>query len=160
MDIIEKATAFAKEEYKKNDSHHQWGHVEDVMKRAMQIAEKLDDVDYELLELGVIFHDIDYHRELTFKENYANHVENSVEVAESFLQSNNYPKEKIEKLKQVMLDHSTPYRREFGDSKVKEGQILYDSDKSIFIKRQDQYEKYFNLLYFDISEELVKQQLE
>lgn len=111
MDILEKATIFAQKEYKKNDSNHQWAHIESVMKRALEIASQLDDVDYEILKLGVIFHDIDYNSEATYEENYKNHVENSLKVAEEFLTKNNYPRERIVKLKQVMLDHSTSHRK-------------------------------------------------
>lgn len=156
MDIIEKATSFAKEEYQKNDSKHQWSHVEAVMNRATEIAGKLRDVNYELLKLAIIFHDIDFHSEATYEENYKNHVENSIRIAEEFLKKNNYPKERIAKLKQIMLDHSTPYRRKFGESKIKEGKILYDADKSIFLTTLEKYEKYFHLLYFDETRELVK----
>lgn len=155
MDIIEKATLFAKKEYEKNDPMHQWTHIENVMKRALEIASKLDGIDYELLKLGVIFHDIDYNSEANFKENYKNHVENSIKKAEEFLQKNNYPDERIIKIKQIMLDHSTPHRRKFGDSKIKEGKILYDADKSIFLTTLEKYEKYFPYLYFDETRELV-----
>ncbi|MBN1376726.1 HD domain-containing protein [Candidatus Woesearchaeota archaeon] len=155
MDIIEKAILFAKKEYEKNDSFHQWTHVENVMKRALEIANKLKNVDFELLKLGVIFHDIDYNSEKTYKENYKNHVENSIKKAEEFLKKNNYPNERIIKIKQIMLDHSTTYRRKLGDSKIKEGKILYDADKSIFLTTSEKYEKYFPLLYFDETKEMV-----
>ena len=140
----------------KLDPKHKWAHIEAVMKRALEIAEKLDNIDYELLKLGVILHDIDYNSESTFEENYKNHVENSIKVAERFLIKNNYPKERIIKLKQIMLDHSTPHRRKIGDSKIKEGKILYDADKSIFITTLERYEKYSPLLYFDETRKLVK----
>jgi len=156
MDIIKKATIFAKEEYQKNDSKHQWAHVEKVMKRALEIARQLDNVDYELLKLAVIFHDIDYNSELTCDENYKNHVENSIKVAEEFLMKSNYPKEQIIKLKQAMLSHSGPHRRKLGESKIKEGKILYDADKSILMNDSATYEKYFPILYFDETRKLVK----
>jgi HD superfamily phosphodiesterase len=136
MDIIKKATSYAKKEYQKNDPKHRWMHVEAVMKRALEIAGKLKDVDYEILQLGIIFHDIDYHSEATSEENYKNHVENSIKVAEEFLKKNNYPNERIKKLKQIMLDHSTPYRKKFGESKIKEGKILYDAGKSSYSTRK------------------------
>jgi HD superfamily phosphodiesterase len=156
MDIIEDATEFAKKEYKKNDSKHQWPHIEAVMKRALEIACKLKNVDYEILKLSVIFHDIDYNSESTFEENYKNHVENSIKVAEEFLKKDNYPKERRIRIKQAMLDHSTPHRKKIGESKIVEGKILYDADKSIFLTTLDKYEKYFPLLYFEETKKLVK----
>jgi len=156
MGIIEKAEKFAKEEYKKNDPIHRWGHIIAVRKRALEIAKHVKDVDYELLNLAVIFHDIDYNSEETYKENYKNHPDNSVKLAEKFLRDNNYPEEKIKKLKQTMLDHSTPYRKEHGDSKITEAKILYDADKSLCLITLDKYNKYYHLLYFDFTRKLVK----
>jgi putative nucleotidyltransferase with HDIG domain len=156
MDIIEKATIFAKKAYQKNDSQHQWTHVEAVLKRALEIARQLDNVDDEILKLAVIFHDIDYNSEATYEENYKKHVENSINVAEEFLVKNNYPKDSIIKLKQVMLDHSTPHRRLLGESKIQEGKILYDADKSITLTTLEKYEKYFPLFYFDETRKLAK----
>jgi len=154
--IIIIAREFAVKEYQKNDTKHQWAHVEAVMERALEIAGQLKEVDYELLKLAVIFHDIDYSSEPTYEENYNKHVENSVEVAEKFLRKNNYPQEKIKKLKQIIFDHSTPHRKKLGDSKIIEGKILYDSDKSIFITTLERYRKYFHLLYLDETKRLVK----
>ena len=92
MDIIKVSEQFAKKEYIKNDPMHRWLHIESVMKRAIEIASKIKDVDIELLKLAVIFHDIDYHSKETFKENYDAHVENSICVADKFLNKNGYPK--------------------------------------------------------------------
>lgn len=156
MDILKKAEEFAKKEYQKNDSKHQWPHIMAVMKRALEIASKIEGVDYELLKLGVMFHDIDYHSEKTYEENYKNHVDNSVKVAEEFLKTNKYPVERINKLKEIMLDHSTPHRKKRGDTKIIEGKILFDSDKSIFLTTLERYEKYFHLLYLDETRRLVK----
>ena len=160
MDIINKSIDFAKKEYQKNDPLHQWNHVENVMKRAIEIANQLENVDYELLKLGIIFHDIDYNSESNFKENYKNHVENSIKVAEKYLKDNEYDKEKIKKVKQIILEHSTPHRKQYGDAKTKEGKILYDADKSIFITNSEKYKKYYSRLYFDISKKLVLKHLD
>ncbi len=163
MGIVEKAEEFAKKEYLKNDPNHQWGHVENVMETALKIAKDEKGVDYELLKLSVIFHDIDYHTESSHEENYRNHVENSRRVAESFLKRNGYPKERIAKIKQILLDHSTPHREKFGDSKITEGKILYDADKTGSIKERnrkklspEKREKVYNLLYFEQSKRMYK----
>lgn len=155
--IVNKAIEFAKAEYQNNDSFHGWGHIEDVMKRASEIVEAMKgNVDYELLRLAIIFHDIDYHSEETFEENYKSHVDNSTRVAEAFLKENNYPRERIERVKQIMFDHSTPHRKERGEAKSIEGKIIYDSDKSIFITSLELYERYFSLLYLDETKGMVK----
>ncbi|HKL24463.1 MAG TPA: HD domain-containing protein [Candidatus Nanoarchaeia archaeon] len=159
MDIIQKSLIFAKKEYKKNDPMHQWNHIEAVMKRAMEIANQLENIDYKLLKLGIIFHDIDYNSEDNFEENYKNHVKNSAKIAEKFLKKENYPKEDIKRVKKIIYSHSTPHREKFGDTNIKEGKILYDADKSIFIKDPNKYKKYYSKLYFSISKKLVLKQL-
>ena len=147
--IIQKAEKFAKKEYKKNDSAHQWKHIKEVMKRALRIAKNLKDIDYEILKLAIIFHDIDY-------SSYENHVKNSIKIAERFLKENDYPNEKIKEVKEIMLNHSTPHRKKFGDAHLIEGKIIYDADKSIFITNLETYKKYFSLLYLNETKKLVK----
>lgn len=147
--ILQKAEEFAKKEYKKNDRNHQWNHVNAVMKRGLKISKNLKNVDYEALKLGIIFHDIDYN-------NYKSHVNDSVKIAVKFLKENDYPKKRIEKIKKIMLSHSTPYRKKFGNAKLTEGKIIYDADKSIFITNSKTYKKYFHLLYLDETKKLVK----
>ena len=149
MDIIQKAEEFAKKEYKKNDSFHQWSHIQNVLKRALEIAEQLKDVDYEVLKLAIIFHDIDYRK-------YETHVEASIEVSETFLKKEGYPKERIEKVKEIMLNHSSPHRRKFGEAKLLEGKIIYDADKSISMGDAEFYKKYYIKLYLDETRKLVK----
>lgn len=148
MGIIEKAKDFAKVEYAKNDSLHQWGHIEAVMKRAFEICENIFGVDLELLQLAIIFHDIDYAA-------YETHVEASMVVAEKFLVENNYPAERILKVKEIMLNHSTPHRRKVGEAKLIEGKIIYDADKSLTITDSKTYSKYFPRLYLEETRKLV-----
>ena len=156
MDIIRKAKKFAKKEYKKNDKNHQWTHVKNVMKRAFVIAKEQKDVNYELLKLAIIFHDIDYHSEDTFKKNYKRHVDNSARVAKEFLEKMKYPLDKINLVQKIMLDHSTPHRKKRGEAQTIEGKIIYDADKSIFIKTKETYEKYFSLFYLDKQKALME----
>ena len=156
MHIVDKATKFAKNEYEKNDLFHRWQHIENVMKKAMEIAALVKDVDYESLKLAIIFHDIDYNSEETPEDNYYNHPNNSTRIAERFLEKNNYPHTRIRKVIEIMLDHSTPHRKRFGEAKSIEGKIIYDSDKSIFITTPELYKKYFPLLYLDETKSLVK----
>jgi HD superfamily phosphodiesterase len=152
MNILETVEKFAREEYKSNDEKHQFSHVEDVMERALLISESDSEVDYELLKLAILFHDIDY-------TSYETHVDDSVIVAEKFLKKHDYSPERTEKVLEIMLDHSTPHRRERGDAKSFEGKIIYDADKSIFIHDKETADKYFPLLYLPQSKEIVKKQL-
>lgn len=157
--IIINAIAFAKVEYEKNDPLHRWSHIENVMKRASEIVEKITiPVDLELLKLAIIFHDIDYNSEKDFEESYKKHPDNSVKIAEKFLHDHNYPQERIEKVKEIMLDHSTPHRKIRGEAKSIEGNIIYDADKSIGIdwSNPELYNKYFSQLYLDETKEMVK----
>ncbi|MFC1698011.1 HD domain-containing protein, partial [Nanoarchaeota archaeon] len=145
--MIKKAEIFAKKKYKLNDSKHRWSHVEKVMDRAMNIA-KYFKVDYETLKLAIIFHDIDY-------KSYATHVDDSVKVAEQFLKKQKFPKRKINKIKKVMLNHSGPHRRKFGEAKLIEGKIIYDADKSIWVNYKKYRDKIMKKLYLKETKRIL-----
>jgi HD superfamily phosphodiesterase len=158
MDILKNAELFARKEYAKHDLVHGWKHIEDVMKYTLELAKQIDrsiefeniEVDHELLQLAVLFHDISY-------KSYETHVEESVKVAEDFLKKQNFPKEKIAKLKEIMLAHSGPHRRKFGDAKLIEGRILYDADKAAYASKSlESYRKYYPTFYFDFTRKLIK----
>lgn len=115
----------------------------------MEIAVNFNHVDYEALQLAVIFHDIEY-------ISYKDHPDASVIVAEKFLREYDYPEDQIAKIKEIMLNHSTPHRRTIGKAKLIEGKIIYDADKSIFITNKETYSKYFPLLYLDETKKLIQ----
>lgn len=150
MDIIKKAEEFAKIEYLKNESFHQWHHIEDVQRRADEICDKLKGVaiDLEALRLAIIFHDIDY-------RTYEDHPDASVKVARNFLSQNGLSEERINQIQEIMLDHSSPHRKVRGEAKTIEGKIIFDADKSIFITSPNTYNKYFPLLYLQETKDLV-----
>jgi HD superfamily phosphodiesterase len=150
MNILKAAEEFAKIEYLKNDSFHQWHHIEDVQRRADEICALLNDktIDLEALRLAIIFHDIDY-------RTYDDHPDASVKVARSFLSKNGFSEQKMHQIQEIMLDHSSPHRKVRGDSKTLEGKIIFDADKSIFITTPETYKKYFPLLYFPETRDLV-----
>jgi len=149
MDIIKVSKKFAKIEYKKNDKKHQWSHVENVMCTALKLVKFYPAADLEILELAIIFHDIDYHK-------YETHVEESIKLAEKFLKKNNYPNNKIAKVLQVMIAHSGPHIKKLGKTKLIEGKIIYDSDKFQLIKTKSDYEEYFNRFYLNETRNLLK----
>jgi len=149
MDIVKISKNFAKKKYVNHDEKHQWNHVEDVMDIALKLAKFHPEADLEILKLAIIFHDISYDR-------YETHVEESVKVAEKFLEEHNYPKEKIKKVLQVIISHSGPHRRNLGESKLIEGKIIYDSDKFNYSKTKEGFEKYYNKFYLDTTREFLK----
>jgi len=147
MGIIEKAEEYAKKKYEKNDSSHQWEHAETVRKIALELAKHFDKIDLEALNLAAIFHDIDYSSPHL-------HTENSIKVAEKFLRENEYPEDKIRKVKEIIFSHTTHLRKQFGEAKLTEGKILYDADK--IIASLEPGKDFSNLFYFDESRELLK----
>jgi HD superfamily phosphodiesterase len=151
-DLTRTAEAFAKIEYEKNDPAHRWPHVQNVLERASAIARRFENVDFEALKLAIFFHDIDY-------RSYEQHVDASVKIAEEFLKKNNCPKGRIEKVKEIMRNHSTPHRKKMGEARLLEGKIIYDADKSILMTSPESYEKYFHKLYLDETKKLVKEKL-
>lgn len=122
------------------------------MNRAFEISKKYKNIDFDILKLAIIFHDIDY-------KSYHTHVDASVRVAENFLKEKKYSIDKIKKIKEIMFDHSTPHRKKRGEATMIEGKIIYDADKSIFITNKITYQKYFPLLYLDVTKKIVKNQL-
>jgi len=147
MTIIKKAEEFAKERYKKNNSTHQWKHVKEVREIALELAQKFNNIDLEALKLAIIFHDIDY-------SNPKMHTENSIKIARKFLRDNGYPKNRIEKVKEIIFSHTTHLRKKFGAAKLTEGKILYDADK--IIASLEQKKDFSHLLYFPESRKLLK----
>ena len=77
------------------------------MNIALKLVEFHSEADLEILKLAVIFHDISY-------EQYETHVEESIKVAGKFLNEQNYHEDKIKKVLQVMISHSSPHRRRLG----------------------------------------------
>jgi HD superfamily phosphodiesterase len=149
MNILKLAEQFAKKEYKKNDKMHQWNHIEEVMKLALYLSKSHPETDMEILKLAIIFHDINY-------EQYDTHVEESIKVAEKFLKDNNYPSEKISKVLQIMISHSSPHRKQIGEAQSIEEKIIFDSDKFAIASNPSGFEKYYPLLYLDKTRKLIK----
>ena len=148
IDIVTISQKFAKVEYSKHDEYHQWRHVEGVMRVALELAKNYKNVDLEILILAVIFHDISYKR-------YETHVEESLKVAENFLKKQNYLIERTNKVLEVMLCHSGPHRRKFGEAKSIEGKIIYDADKFNLAKTKEGFNRYYNKFYLNKTRELL-----
>lgn len=147
MSILKIAEKFAKKEYAKHDENHQWTHIKKVMNIALKLAKFHPKVDLEILKLAVIFHDISY-------EQYETHVEESMKVTKKFLKEHNYPKDKMNKVLQVMISHSSPHRRKLGEAKMIEEKIIYDSDKFYIVQTPEGFEKYYSRFYLKETREL------
>ena len=99
--------------------YHDLQHTTAVVKHASKIAkeEKINDDEIQLLKIAAWFHDVGYYYDPK------NHEEKSCEVAEKFLKENEYPDEKIEKIKSLILDTKMPH-----NPQDKLSQILCDAD--------------------------------
>ena len=150
MDIIKTSELFAKKEYAKHDEIHQWDHIEDVMNVALKLTKFYSKVDLEILKLAIIFHDISY-------EQYETHVEESIKVAKKFFKEQDYPEDKTKKVLQVMISHSGPHRKKFGEAKSIEEKIIYDSDKLHLAKTKEGFEKYHDKFYLDETRDLLRE---
>ncbi len=78
----------------KNLYYHNLDHTKDVVNAVQKIAihENCSKEEIEILLLAAWFHDVGY------TETYIGHEEESVFIAENFLNEHHYPKEKIEKV--------------------------------------------------------------
>ena len=81
-------------------------------------------IDTEALILAGYLHDIS-----TSTHGYHNHHLQSAEMAVEFLQELNLPAERIEKVKQAILTHTTVFSSEQLEDAPIEGRLLYDADK-------------------------------
>lgn len=79
--------------------YHNLNHTRQVVKAAEKMGNytNLAEDEMEILMLAAWFHDSG------FKYDYDNHEKKSIELAEKFLTENNYPPEKIEKVKACIL---------------------------------------------------------
>jgi HD superfamily phosphodiesterase len=81
-------------------------------------------IDTEALIIAGYLHDIS-----TSTHGYYNHHLQSAEMAVEFLRELNLPTERIEKVKQAILTHTTVFSSEQREEAPIEGRLLYDADK-------------------------------
>jgi predicted metal-dependent HD superfamily phosphohydrolase len=98
---------------------HNHMHTMDVVKAADELADKnsLSGEDKELLVLAAWFHDSG------LIDNYEEHEEASARRAEDFLKDRNYPAEKIEKVKALIISTSSE-----NPPKNLQEEVLHDAD--------------------------------
>ncbi len=100
---------------------HRADHIERVLSTARRIAQGRSDVDWEILTLAVLLHDIDQ----PFNDK-KNHVQLSERRAKAILVRLEYPWERKQRVLQIIREHST---EQLGDTSSVESAILFDADK-------------------------------
>ena len=122
QEIINRSNKFEEETKGTKDEYNLYReHVQYVYKYATMIA-KEKDADLEIVELSTLLHDI----AMTDSSlDRSRHNEYGVVIAEELLSKENYPIDKIEKVKQCILNHSSK-RKEYRTTV--EEQILVDAD--------------------------------
>jgi len=96
-------TTLFKEELSDDLLYHNYAHTIEVVEVVSLLGEKseLSDEEVEMLKLAAWFHDTGYVKK------YVGHEEESLKYADDFLQSNNFPKNKLEEVKRLI--NSTKY---------------------------------------------------
>ena len=107
-----------------DDESHGYPHVLRVRKLALWIASKCKcNVDYEVLELASILHDIG---RISPESKNLNHALVSAKIAEAILGLMGYPKDKMSKVVNAIASHSYSLNVE---PRSMEAKILSDADK-------------------------------
>lgn len=101
------------------DISHQWDHVERVFNLCKTIGRK-EGADMEILLTAALFHDTGY---IQGKEN---HEKRSAEISERELKKIGFDKEKIDKIKAVILEHRSSKKEK---PTSLESKILQDADR-------------------------------
>ena len=121
-EIIDRSNKFEKETKGTKDEYNLYKeHVSYVYKYASMMAIEKN-ADLEIVKLSALLHDISM---TDFELDRSRHNEYSSNIAEELLLKENYPKEKIEKIKNCILNHSSS-RKEYRTTL--EEQILVDAD--------------------------------
>ena len=118
--IIKKAEDYVKPQYHEGFFKH---HILIVKKCALDLAEQLGG-NKEIIELAVLFHDS------TVSDENKDHNITGATNAENFLQSENYPEEKIQHVKDCILTHR--FRDKIPESL--EAKILASADAEAHFK--------------------------
>ena len=122
QEIINRSNKFEEETKGTKDEYNLYKeHVQYMYKYAVMIA-KEKNADLEIVELSALLHDI----AMTDSSlDRSKHNEYGCEIAEELLLENNYPKDRIEKVKNCILNHSSK-RKEYRTTL--EEQVIVDAD--------------------------------
>ena len=102
------------------ETAHDGEHIYRVLNNCLVIASNENNVDYEVLITAALLHDIG--RDGKLKK----HNEIGAEMANDFLNTINFPEDKIERVCHAIYCHSNSC---YGMQKTLEAKILYDADK-------------------------------
>jgi uncharacterized protein len=84
---------------------HDFSHVERVYNLCKKIAKTEKNVDFKILQLAALLHDIGRKKENLDKSGRIDHAIESAKMAEKILKKFGFPKEKIEKVKEAIISH-------------------------------------------------------
>ncbi|MBK7452575.1 MAG: HD domain-containing protein [Anaerolineales bacterium] len=145
-DIIQKTSAFIKQEFSDDSSGHDWWHIYRVWKNAIAICEQ-ERADRFTVELAALLHDLD---DWKFNEN----EDETPNRAKAWMESCNVNSEMIEKVCEIIMHIS--YKGAQVENKMKslEGLIVQDADRldaigAIGIGRAFAYGGYKNRPMYD-----------
>lgn len=139
---IKKELLIRCEKSKQKDGYDYWDeHIKYVVENALELAQKYG-ADEEIVELGALLHDI------AMPSNYGKKEEHDIygaEIAEKLLKELDYPKEKIEHVKNCVLNHRGNKDR---PRNTIEEQIIADAD---VIAHFDCLPMLFRIAYTEMS---------
>ena len=101
VELIEKEVFSRCQKYKEKTGNDDWTHTNSVTKYALELAE-IYNADKEIVALGALLHDVSDVSE--YGDTSDHHIYSS-EIAESLLSELNYPKDRIEWVKNCVLNH-------------------------------------------------------
>ncbi|MFW2136290.1 HD domain-containing protein [Chryseobacterium sp. TY4] len=145
--IIDKTTDFVKEKLQGAEAGHDWYHIERVWKLSKKISEN-ETCDAEIVELGALLHDIADPKFHNGDETLA------PKVATEFLQSLNFPSDRIEKVVFIINNISFKNTHEAPEHLPIELKIVQDADRidaigAIGIARTFNFGGFKNNLMYD-----------
>jgi uncharacterized protein len=123
---IEKIKEIVKRRMEGLGPSHDFLHVLRVYNLCKKIAKSEKNVDFEVLELAALLHDIGRKKEDLDKTGEIDHAIESAKMAERILEKFSFPKEKIEKIKGAIISHR--FKTNSRPISI-EGKILSDADK-------------------------------
>ncbi len=120
--IEKKITDYAKSQFTVDATGHDWGHVERVCRMATYLGER-EGADQDIVIISALLHDIGLADEIKLG---VDHSDRSASMAESYLRSIDFEKNKTERIVEAIRCHR--YGKRLIPQTV-EGKILQDADR-------------------------------